>query len=127
MELELIQINLLEDSDVIRPNDWVRQLQLTFTGQSDYLATNSTYGGSPINRVGWIPARYTCPYWVGKTVGEFRNKMLGLDRHAVEMTDYEFARGDIPKHHLERLTKEEIRLAEQTWKWTTENSRGVEE
>lgn len=116
----MIVVNILEDQDTIQPDDFVRQLHLTFTGQSDYLETNSTYGGFPVNRLGWVPAKFICPYWVGKTVGEFRNKMLGRNRHAVELSDYEFIRGKVPASHCEKLTKEERKGCESVWKLFTE-------
>ncbi len=112
----MIGVSILEKDDVIQSDDWVRQLSLTFTGQSDYLATNSTYGGSPMNRLGWIPAWVFCPAFVGKTVGKFRRTMLGVDRHAVEISDYEFVRGDVPKHHQEVLTTQELKIARMVWK-----------
>lgn len=118
----MIPIFVLEDSDVIKEDDLVRQLSLVYDGQSDYLATNSTYGGSPMNRLGWIPARVFCPAWVDKTVGDFRRTMLGRDRHATEMSDYEFVRGPVPLHHRELLTTKELKLANMVWKSrTTEN------
>ncbi len=108
----MINIGLLEDQDVIKAEDLVRQLSLIYDGQSDYLATNATYGGSPMNRLGWIPAKMFCPAWVGKKVSEFRKAMMGRDRHEVEMSDYEFVRGEVPKNHLEKLTKEELKIAQ---------------
>lgn len=99
----MIAVGILEDHDTIDADDCVRQLSLIFTGQSDYLATTSTYGGSPINRLGWIRADTFCPFWVGKKVGDFRRAMLGRDRHATEVSDYEFVRGPVPKLHMERL------------------------
>ena len=111
----MIALQLLEDLDTIEATDNVRQLSLVYAGQSDYLATNATYGGSPINRLGWMPARYVCPAWVGKTVGEFREAMLGRDRHAVEIANYEFVRGNVPLSHCEKLTKEERKGCEFTW------------
>jgi hypothetical protein len=111
----MISVNILEDSDIIERDDWVRQLSLVYTGQSDYLATNATYGGGAMNRLGWTPAWVVCPFWVGKQVGAFRKKMLGRDRHAVEMSDYEFVRGAVPKLHQEQLTAEEIQISRMVW------------
>lgn len=108
----MISVSILEDIDVIQSTDYVRQLSLTFEGQSDYLATTATYGGGAINRLGWIPAKYFCPFWVGKTVKEFRSRMEATGRHSSEVCDYEFIRGDIPKSHLEKLTKKQIEIAE---------------
>ena len=117
----MIEVSILEDTDVIKENDFARQLSLVYDGQSDYLATNATYGGSPMNRLGWMPAKFVCPAWVGKTVGEFRKTMLGRDRHTVEMSNYEFVRGKVPTSHYERLTKEERKGCEFTWNLVTQN------
>ncbi len=106
----MITIQLLEAQDIILETDYTRQLSLLFTGQSDYLAKNSTYGGSPLNRLGWLPAKYQCPYWVGKTVGEFNTQML-----EISSIRYEFVRGAIPREHYEKLTREELRLLEYSW------------
>jgi len=111
----MISVNILEDLDKIEKDDWVRQLNLIYTGQSDYLQTNATYGGMPMNRMRWIPAWAFCPAWVGKTVGEFRREMLKRDRHATEMSDYEFVRGEVPKRHKESLTAKEIKIARMIW------------
>ncbi len=96
-----INVKLLEDDDVIQSGDWGRQLSLTFTGQSDYLATISTYGGSRINRLRWMLAKEICPAWIGKTVAEFNKAMNPDYRHAVENSMYEFVRGEIPRRHQE--------------------------
>lgn len=93
-------ILLLEDEDLIEASDYVRQLDLLYTGQSDYLATRSTYGGSPINHLKWIEVSRSCPAWVGKTVGEFRNVMLDTWRPHQEVPDYEFIRGTLPADHI---------------------------
>lgn len=100
------QIFILETNDEIEATDWVRQLEVEW-GHSDSLQTNSTYGGTPINRMGWIPVKWIMPYWVGSTVGDY------LD--AVKLK-YEFARGDLPQSHLEELTDKETKLLEQTEK-----------
>ena len=93
-------ILLLDDSDIIQAGDYVRQLELFYEGQSDYLATTSTYGGSPINRLRWIEVERSCPAWIGKTVGEFRGKMLEMERPHQPMPDHEFVRGDLPTNHV---------------------------
>lgn len=111
----MITVQILEDEDRILKEDFVRQLSLTFEGQSDYLATSSTYGGSAVNRLGWVPAKYHCPAWVGKTVGEFRKAVLKLGRHSTETCNYEFIRGKIPANHLEKLTKSQLKIANMVW------------
>lgn len=94
----MITVQVLEPTDTIEPNDWVRQLSLHYDGQSDYLPRNNTYSGKPMNRMGWIIAQFVCPFWVGKTVSEFTER-TGLP--------YEFVRGPIPVSHQEELTAEE--------------------
>lgn len=97
----MITVQILENEDVIKKGDFVRQLQLHYEGQSDYLATVSTYGGRRINRLGWIPVTEYCPAWIGKTVEELSlattKGNADLKRYAI----YEFIRGEVPKRHLE--------------------------
>jgi hypothetical protein len=101
----MITIQMLEDQDVIQADDLVRQLSLMYEGQSDYLMTTSTYGGGPINRLKWVQAKYNCPFWVGKTVGTFNEKMERFG------SGYEFIRGVVPAAHLERLTAGQMEIA----------------
>jgi len=108
----MISVNILENNDVIQDDDWVRQLNLIYDGQSDTLATNGTYSGMPMNRTRWIPARVFCPAWIGKLVGDFREAMMTFDRHESETSDYEFVRGNVPSHHQEPLTKDELKIAQ---------------
>jgi hypothetical protein len=120
----MIHVFILEDHDIIEHTDFVRQLSLTYTGQSDYVQTSSTYSGSPINRQGWMPAWISCPYWIGKTVGEFRRGALKIGKHDCETTNYEFVRGPIPDGHLEPLSREELRLAEYAYRCVKETKIG---
>ena len=99
----MITVQLLEGPDEIQASDWVRQLSLIFTGQSDYLATENTYSGRAMNRLGWMRAGYVCPAWIGKTVADFNKAMNPKHRHAVETSAYEFIRGEIPAQHRERI------------------------
>ena len=115
----MIQINILEDMDTIEENDYARQLHLFYSGQSDYLQTTNCYGGGPINRLGWIKAKYFCPFWVGKKVKDF---VEGMDKFYVE-NSIEFIRGNIPKQHVEYLKKEEVELLEYRWKLCIENRK----
>ena len=111
----MISVNILENHDVIQDDDWVRQLSLIYEGQSDALATNGTYSGMPMNRTKWIPARVCCPAWIGESVGNFRECMLGFDRHESEISDFEFVRGNVPAHHQEPLTEHELKIANMFW------------
>lgn len=97
----MITIHMLEDTDIIEATDWVRQLSLTYDGQSDTLLTTGTYGGTRINRLGWMLAAEVCPAWIGNTVGEFNTGMDFKHRHMTEVSQYEFVRGAIPKSHQE--------------------------
>lgn len=97
----MITIQLLESGDIITADCFVRQLSLTFDGQSDYLITKGGYSGAPMNRLGWIHASEFCPAWVGKTVGEFNKAMNPVHRHATEKCKYEFVVGDLPHSHIE--------------------------
>lgn len=96
----MIPVNILEPTDIIQSTDWVRQLSLTYEGQSDYLQTTSTYAGTPINRLGWLLAKDVCPAFVGRSVSDFFSAIkkfyLTSDKHS-----YEFLRGDIPNRHKE--------------------------
>lgn len=97
----MIAVHILEHHDVIQETDYVRQLSLVFDGQSDSLITTNPYSGHRINRLGWILASEECPYWVGRTVGEYNDGMQFDGRHDSELCRYEFIRGEIPDSHLE--------------------------
>lgn len=98
----MITVQILEPTDTIEPNDWARQLY-----HDDY-ARNNAYSGKPMNRMGWMIARFVCPFWVGKTVGECNERFAaGLTGSAPY---FEFVRGPIPVTHQEELTAEELEL-----------------
>ena len=97
----MISVSILEPDDVIKSTDYVRQLSLVFTGQSDFLATTNTYNGKPMNRLGWMQAKDVCPFFVGKTVKEFNTTPSA--RHATETFRYEVIRGNLPLSHLEKI------------------------
>lgn len=96
-----VKVEILTYDDVIRGGDVCRPLSVIFEGQSDTFHTTSTYGGSPMNHLGWIPATVICPGWIGKTVGAFNTAILKLGRHDSETSAYEFLRGDLPPSHME--------------------------
>lgn len=87
-------VQILEPSDVIQADDFIRQLFLDYDGQSDYLPTSSAYSGRRINRLGWIRASEMCPAWVGKSVQNACMDEFNTPSH-------EFMRGDIPRSHWE--------------------------
>lgn len=90
----MIKIGLLEDNDIIKANDYTRQLDFLQEGWSDQLLTNANYSGQPINRLGWIRADIVCPFWVGKTVKSF---------NTASTIRYEFIRGNVPDEHKEKF------------------------
>lgn len=90
----MISVQILEPSDTIEATDWARQLH------HDGYARNNTYSGSPMNRMGWMQARFVCPFWIGKTVSEY----------TARCGPYEFVRGAVPHSHQEQLTGEELEL-----------------
>lgn len=126
----MIATAILEGCDIVEAEDYVRQLSLIFTGQSDYLETTSTYGGGAVNRLGWIKVKHFCPAWVGKTVDEFHDALVvsrTSKRHEVEMCYYEFIRGEIPRSHEERLSKDQLRIAEMIWANRSNNHTSLED
>ena len=106
-----VTVQILGSTDIIRSTDYVRQLSLTYDGQSDTVEQSATYGGAPINRLGWIPVAVSCPAWSGKTVQEFYD---AVDRFYAtrNKNSFEFIRGNIPLRHLEPLTVSEIKTAQ---------------
>lgn len=95
----VVQINLLEPNDTILATDYARQLHLQYDGSSDIIQTIACYSGARINRMGWMTAKEVCPYWVGKSVGEFNAAMKNISGRSGE--EYEFVRGDLPPDHIE--------------------------
>lgn len=87
------QVLILEDQDVIHKDDCVRQLDILLShSQADNILQESSYG-SRINRMKWLSAQEYMPYWVGKTVGQFRaGSKIGV----------EIIRGDVPVAHKEK-------------------------
>lgn len=95
----MITIQLLEDTDLIDPEDWCRPLQiLPMSPQSDYYSFKSCYSGQPENNVEWCKVKHVIgKCWFGKTVLEFHSRFKYC-QHSYEYR-YEFVRGDIPKSH----------------------------
>ena len=91
----MITVFILENDDIIEPNDWCRPLNITsMSGMSDSYSFKSMYSGSPENNVEWV--RVKCVVgegWIGKTVKEY-NVMCKKYRCPME-----FIRGNIPKAH----------------------------
>lgn len=88
-------VQILESSDIIHENDYMRPLQLQTEngGRSDYMALTNVYSGRPQNNVKWIKvSQYLGQCWWGRTVEDFHGKMYGHE--------YEFLRGDLPHTHV---------------------------
>lgn len=93
---EMKHVSILEDQDIIRAGDHVRQLDILFShSQADTFMHESSYG-SRINRMKWLDVQEYMPYWVGKTLGQF---------HAGSQHMVEVIRGEIPVEHREKPKK----------------------
>jgi hypothetical protein len=102
----MITIGILERDDVIGPTDYMRCLEIEYTGQSDYVATRSCYSGSPKNYFRWLMIKDAgIDYFMGKTVGEFEDAIYGMEKPHQPIARHEFARGLIPDNHMLRLEK----------------------
>jgi hypothetical protein len=88
----MISIQMLEDNDVIDPEDWCRPLNIVSMGggHSDYYSFKSEYSGTPENNVKWVKVKYILgKVWHGKTVKE-------IDEGLGKFVKYEYVRGNIP-------------------------------
>jgi hypothetical protein len=63
----MINVQILEDTDVIRSGDHIRQLYIDYDmgGYADTISTTSCYGGGRINRMRWLTVDEVVPYWIG--------------------------------------------------------------
>lgn len=95
----MINVSLLEADDVIQKGDFVRYLDIEYVGQSDTVMTSSTYGGTPINFFRWLPVEEFCPFFVGKKLKKFTERMASFEKQHQPVAQYEFVRGDIPDTH----------------------------
>ena len=98
----MFTVSILEDDDIITEDCFVRPLQFTQEGWSDYIATIATYGGAPINRLTWTPVVRTHPFWVGKTVGAYRKHLLCGGEI--------FCKGKLPRFMITPLTEGEFEV-----------------
>jgi hypothetical protein len=93
----MIQVVVLEASDIVLATDYCRPLSLS-SGYDDGYSFTSMYSGRPINNVKWTRVEQVFgPVWFNKSV-ETLNEALGL---------HEFIRGKLPETHLYGKTKEE--------------------
>lgn len=92
----MIAVQILEDHDILEPDDWCRPLQIVSMsgGMSDYYSFRSCYTGTPENNAEWVQAKHVIGSgWFGQALSEFTHgmKKLGLG--------YEFVRGEVPLDH----------------------------
>ena len=96
-------LQLLEDSDQIGPDDWVRPLDMSYNQFGDQTSPHSfnMYGGTPQNNVKWINVRdcFGECHW-GKTVAEIHSMFESMTHWQNQMQRYEFMRGDVPRAHV---------------------------
>ena len=88
----MINIQLLEQDDIVEPENWCRPLSITSMsgGHSDYYSFQSQYTGAPENNVKWVKVKYILGRgWHGKTVAE-------IDAKLGKFVKYEYVRGNIP-------------------------------
>lgn len=96
----MIQVQILEDTDVVLATDLCRPLQLVTMsgGHSDYYSFESAYSGTPENHVKWCRVEQVFgPIWFNKPVN-------ALNKISVP---YEFMRGQPPEKHLYGKTNRE--------------------
>ncbi len=83
-------IQLLEETDILCPDDWSRPLELRQSQFSDSYFFTNAYSGTPINNVEWVKASAifgAC--WMGRPIKDLNAGTI----------KYEFVRGNIPKDH----------------------------
>ena len=89
----MITISILEDNDVIGPDDWCRPLSIVSMngGMSDYYEFGPTN-----NNVRWQRVKYVLGKpWHGCTAEKIGH---GLGKYC----QYEFVRGEVPRSHCEK-------------------------
>lgn len=85
----MIRVGILESSDIVKPSDWCRPLQLVSMsgGMGDGYSFKSCYSGLPENNVKWVQVdRQFGECWFDKKVLDFFDAGM----------KYEFLRGDLP-------------------------------
>lgn len=102
----MIQVNILEQADIIKETDFVRQLVI-FENEDGVVERNSLYTGLPMNRSRWLTANVVCPAFIGKTVEDFNEAMVRFYQSKIS---HEFIRGNIPESHVVKLTKSEEKI-----------------
>ncbi len=104
----MIKVGILERCDVILETDFVRYLDIQYTGQSDTVITRSAYSGAPINFFRWVTVKEAMWFhWIGKTVAECEDKMYGMEKPHQPVARFEFVRGAVPDSHKLNLKFDE--------------------
>ena len=98
----MINLQMLEAEDILKPDDWCRPLHLTTMsgGQSDHYSFISVYSGNPENNVKWCKVKTIFSAWISNRINEMPESISG----------YEFIRGNLPLEHIHYfyLTPKEI-------------------
>jgi len=97
----MITVNILEDNDLIDPEDWCRPLALVATdnGYGDGYSFSSPYTKTPINNLKWVKVKHILgKYWYGKTIKQFNGDGYSKAWSHVE-TRMEFMQGSPPASH----------------------------
>ena len=106
-------IQLLEDEDLINPNDWCRPLirSADYSNYSDAWMTSGTYDGNPLDHLKWIPVWLKLGQcWWGYKYQEYTSNK--------NMTPIEFIRGNIPNTHKLDLIQNNWHTKHPLW-WET--------
>lgn len=71
------QLEFLEDQDILLATDWVRPL--VPAPDSSTVNSFSTYGGTPVNNLGWVLAiDYFGERWIGETIQSIHMDIYGF-------------------------------------------------
>lgn len=95
------RVFLLNEDDIIQPGDFARPLDLLYIGQSDYLHTENTYSGKPLNHTRWVTVERLGwgSHIVGRmTVAEYNEVCDSWEKPHQASTRYEFCRGSLPAY-----------------------------
>ena len=96
----MITVQILEDTDTIRMDDWCRPLDFVSMGGgiSDHYSFESCYTGAPENNVQWVRVREVIgECWDQKPLGSLNRRL---------QTKFEVVRGDLPPSHTMKSRRE---------------------
>lgn len=97
----MITVSILEEDDLIDPNDWCRPLAITSMsgGHSDHYSFRSEYSGTPCNNAEWARVKAVIgECWFGSPIKKFHQALRNCGPR------YEFIRGEVPKSHRLSMT-----------------------